>query len=131
MKISYLFPAKFQSAQKLGPNLRILVHISFISIINFKNRLIYAYFHTLLFFYKNTLYKNIEAQIWNFEMGFSENICASFKLVIKTNRGHHKKRFKHIIKGGSRLKMCKNWVQKLRTSKFSQFWSVLTKKKRV
>ena len=61
---------------------------------------------TILFFYKNTLYKNIEAQIWYFEMGFSENICASFKLVIKTNRGHHKKRFKHIIEGGSRLKMC-------------------------
>ena len=59
--------------------------------------------NTLLFFYKNTLYKNIEAQIWYFEMGFSENICANFKLVIKTNRGHHKKRFKHIVEGGVKV----------------------------
>ena len=57
-----------------------------------------------LFFYKNTLYKNIEAQILDLEIlkwDFSESIYARFKLIIKTNLGYPKKYFKHIIEGGS------------------------------
>ena len=61
-------------------------------------------------------------------MGGTENVPTSFKLITKTNRGYPKKCFRHIIERGSRLKMCRKYFQKLRTSKFSQFQSVLIKK---
>ena len=59
------------------------------------------------FLYKNALYKNTEAHILDFEMGFLENVHASFKLITKYNRGYPKKCFRHIIEGESRLKMCR------------------------
>ena len=56
-----------------------------------------SYKYTL--FYKNTLYKNIEA---------------SFKLITKTNLGYRKKYFKHMIEGGSWLKMCQTLCSKVK-----------------
>ena len=61
-----------------------------------------------LFFYKNNFYKNSEPQIWNFKIGFSENIPASCELIMKTNRGDQKKHFEHIIEGGQGWKFFKS-----------------------
>ena len=66
----------------------------------------------LTLFYKNNFYKNSQPQIWYFEIGILKNIHARCKLIRKTKRGDHKKHFKHIIQGGSRLKTGQNRVQK-------------------
>ena len=60
-------------------------------------------------------------------MGFLENIHASCKLVIKTNGGHHKNRFKPIIEGGSRLK-CFKIEFKSKEHRSSINFKVFTKK---
>ena len=66
-------------------------------------------------FIRTTFYKNSQPQIWYFEIGILENIHARCKLIRKTKREDHKKHFKHIIQGGSRL----NWSKlssKIRTT---------------
>ena len=65
-------------------------------------------FFTLL--YKNNFNKNSEPQILYFEIGFSVNIHASLKLIMKNSQGDHKKHFKHIK--GAKLKTGLKWVQK-------------------
>ena len=61
---------------------------------------------------KNNFYKNSQPQIWYFEINILKNIHARCKLIRKTKRWDHKKHFKHIIQGGSRLKTGQNRVQK-------------------
>ena len=63
------------------------------------------------FFYKDNSYKNnSQPQILYFEIGFSVNIHASLKLIMKNSQGDHKKHFRHIK--GAKLKTGLKWVQK-------------------